>query len=586
MTETTDPIRRHAALEVRIRRGGQPYLRKVLTHSPASIGRDAHADICLDIGSVSRLHARLRFDDTGVLIEDAGSRNGVIVNGVRQTRAALTPRDVVRIASFEMRVRPAVAHADTTAPTAAPMEPELSAGWLELEAPETREVTSMRTLAETVAHRSPHPQPVAPKPAVPQNEDDDEPDEDVDPGLPAPLGVHEDGGAAPIDVTGRADRAIEVVVSRDGRLYDVALLSPDQAYWWGGSPRDLEWLWVTPTRTRFPMVTYVRHGLYRVEVPTDPRWRLSHRGKAAAAIHRRGHVLSCDAALGEQVQVTYGRFTALVRSVLAPPPPARGVPWMRRRPRPLLTAALVTSLLSHIVVIATPAQLPLPPEALALRDTERFVEVSLAPAPESGPVTAPEPIPLAPTRVVRAPSPRRASQHARRADTAKPRPATGAPPPSVSVADFKVLGLLQHVPEVHIDARAAPTLAGGESMLRDDTDDPGDVVQKESRNASVTPPGRLDLGAVKRVVNRRAHDIGRCYSAALRATPGLRGRIELEWVVDTHGVVGGVRLLYDSVGSPQLAACMRDAVNRWIFPRPTGGAARVSFPFAFAQPRF
>jgi DNA-binding CsgD family transcriptional regulator len=45
-----------------------------------TIGRASACDLCLTGGLVSRRHARLRTTSDGILLEDLGSRNGVLVN--------------------------------------------------------------------------------------------------------------------------------------------------------------------------------------------------------------------------------------------------------------------------------------------------------------------------------------------------------------------------------------------------------------------------------------------------------------------------------------------------------------------------
>jgi hypothetical protein len=48
-----------------------------------AIGRSSSCSLALADGLVSRKHAVLHVDPTGVVVEDLGSRNGVVVNGVR-----------------------------------------------------------------------------------------------------------------------------------------------------------------------------------------------------------------------------------------------------------------------------------------------------------------------------------------------------------------------------------------------------------------------------------------------------------------------------------------------------------------------
>jgi putative nucleotidyltransferase with HDIG domain len=69
-----------------------------------TIGRADDADVVVDEPSLSRLHARLRMASTGVVtIEDAGSTNGVFVNGMKRQIATVTAGDRVRLGAVEYR---------------------------------------------------------------------------------------------------------------------------------------------------------------------------------------------------------------------------------------------------------------------------------------------------------------------------------------------------------------------------------------------------------------------------------------------------------------------------------------------------
>lgn len=72
------------------------------------VGRATSNDIAVDHNTVSKLHARLRFEDDYLLVEDAGSRNGTWVEGDRVSSACpLYAGDTVRFGSctFEVYAR-------------------------------------------------------------------------------------------------------------------------------------------------------------------------------------------------------------------------------------------------------------------------------------------------------------------------------------------------------------------------------------------------------------------------------------------------------------------------------------------------
>jgi len=70
------------------------------------IGRAAENGLVLPDDGVSRFHARLLLDNGSLWIQDAGSRNGVFVNGVRVTgHRALKVGDEISIAETVFAVR-------------------------------------------------------------------------------------------------------------------------------------------------------------------------------------------------------------------------------------------------------------------------------------------------------------------------------------------------------------------------------------------------------------------------------------------------------------------------------------------------
>jgi len=83
------------------------YLKHDLELSPGTfaIGRSADCQLSLDDPLVSRRHALLHVHDNEVLIEDAGSRNGVLVNGLKiEQRTRLGDGDHITIGSQEMTI--------------------------------------------------------------------------------------------------------------------------------------------------------------------------------------------------------------------------------------------------------------------------------------------------------------------------------------------------------------------------------------------------------------------------------------------------------------------------------------------------
>ena len=67
-----------------------------------TLGRDPGADVFLNDVTVSRSHAVVTLSGDEVSIEDAGSLNGIYVNGVSVDKAILRDGDGVQIGTFQM----------------------------------------------------------------------------------------------------------------------------------------------------------------------------------------------------------------------------------------------------------------------------------------------------------------------------------------------------------------------------------------------------------------------------------------------------------------------------------------------------
>ena len=70
------------------------------------LGRDPSCAACIDVGSVSRRHARIVVSEDRATVEDMGSRNGTFLKGKAvESPCALSDGDSVRLGTAEMTVR-------------------------------------------------------------------------------------------------------------------------------------------------------------------------------------------------------------------------------------------------------------------------------------------------------------------------------------------------------------------------------------------------------------------------------------------------------------------------------------------------
>lgn len=91
-------ISRHRNLVLRL--GDASTVR--LTHTPFTIGRGPGNDLILPVLSVSRHHAEIVRTPEGMLIRDLGSRNGLVVEGVRVSECLLEPGAVVTLGDAQL----------------------------------------------------------------------------------------------------------------------------------------------------------------------------------------------------------------------------------------------------------------------------------------------------------------------------------------------------------------------------------------------------------------------------------------------------------------------------------------------------
>ena len=98
----------------------------------------------------------------------------------------------------------------------------------------------------------------------------------------------------------------------------------------------------------------------------------------------------------------------------------------------------------------------------------------------------------------------------------------------------------------------------------------------------VTVLGSLTREEIERVVNAHRNEVYFCYQRELQRDPALAGRMSYRWVIGSGGRVISVKSTANSTGSASLASCVRDKIQQWIFPTPTGNSqAEVDWPWTF-----
>jgi hypothetical protein len=94
--------------------------------------------------------------------------------------------------------------------------------------------------------------------------------------------------------------------------------------------------------------------------------------------------------------------------------------------------------------------------------------------------------------------------------------------------------------------------------------------------------GSIDPQSVRRVVRAHAGQIRACYESALSRTPGIAGKVVVQWVIGSDGRVTKVQIAESSLKSADIEGCLQTKIATWRFPKPTGGGlVVVNHPFVF-----
>ena len=108
--------------------------------------------------------------------------------------------------------------------------------------------------------------------------------------------------------------------------------------------------------------------------------------------------------------------------------------------------------------------------------------------------------------------------------------------------------------------------------------------QTHSKGGSLSQPGRNDIAKVNEVFRLRASDIRTCDDRALKYEPDIQGvRVKIRFTLSAAGRVSAIRVVFNSTGSPTLAACIIGKVKTWRFPQPQGGPVTLAKTFTLTK---
>ena len=96
----------------------------------------------------------------------------------------------------------------------------------------------------------------------------------------------------------------------------------------------------------------------------------------------------------------------------------------------------------------------------------------------------------------------------------------------------------------------------------------------------MTISGGLSNAEILRVINRNMGDINYCYNRRLGLNPSLQGVYEPRFVINSSGRVSTISSRRNTLRDAKVAGCINNAMKKWQFPKPRGGAlVKVEYPF-------
>lgn len=97
--------------------------------------------------------------------------------------------------------------------------------------------------------------------------------------------------------------------------------------------------------------------------------------------------------------------------------------------------------------------------------------------------------------------------------------------------------------------------------------------------------GAIPKEVLRDIIRSHREEVVACADQAGTWNRAGRGAVKLRWKILPTGVVTQARVKDAAFSDPALERCLLEAVSRWTFPKPTGGAfVLVTYPFDFQGP--
>jgi len=92
----------------------------------------------------------------------------------------------------------------------------------------------------------------------------------------------------------------------------------------------------------------------------------------------------------------------------------------------------------------------------------------------------------------------------------------------------------------------------------------------------------IDQGKLGGFIRARKGAVQACYENSLKRNPTLKGKIILRFTILETGGIADVQVVSNGLGSPEVVACIVNAVRAWRTPFRPSGPSTVEIPFSFS----
>ncbi|RMF61059.1 MAG: hypothetical protein D6748_02610 [Calditrichaeota bacterium] len=107
-------------------------------------------------------------------------------------------------------------------------------------------------------------------------------------------------------------------------------------------------------------------------------------------------------------------------------------------------------------------------------------------------------------------------------------------------------------------------------------------IELKTENVQFTKgTGSRDPEAITAAINRQSGLVEYCYQRRAKLNPNLRGRIDMEIVIEPTGKVSSARIYKSTIKDKRLEDCIVKNVKKWRFGKANGGLVKIRVPFIF-----